>query len=294
MTVPGLTVVKKKRGVAGRIVDFFSTGVVNLILLLVAVLWLVPTIGLLVSSLRTARDSGESGWWMVFTQPAQITLDNYADLLSDPSFLGSIWNTILIVVPTTVLVAGIGALAAYAFSFIDFKGRDWMLIGVIILLAVPLQVALIPVARLFGGLGLFGSIIGVILFHVAFGLPFAIFLLRNFFMQIPEELLEAARIDGASEIRIFLRVVLPLGLPAIGALAIFQFLWTWNDMLVALIFADRSSQPITVEIQSQLRQFGANIDVLSSGAFLSMVVPLIVFFVFQRYFVTALLAGSGK
>lgn len=294
MTVPGLTVVKKKRGVAGRIVDFFSRGVVNILLLVIAVLWLVPTVGLFFSSLRTARDSGESGWWTLFTQPAQITLDNYAGLLQNPTFLGSIWNTILIVVPTTLLVAGLGALAAYAFTFIDFRGRDWMLIGVIVLLAVPLQVALIPVARLFGGLGLFGSIIGVVLFHVAFGLPFAIFLLRNFFTQIPEELLEAARIDGASEFRIFRTVVLPLGLPAIGALAIFQFLWTWNDMLVALIFADRSSQPITVAIQSQLRQFGANIDVLSSGAFLSMVVPLIVFFVFQRYFVTALLAGSGK
>jgi alpha-glucoside transport system permease protein len=134
----------------------------------------------------------------------------------------------------------------------------------------------------------------VIIFHTAYGLPFAIFLLRNFFTQVPGELLEAARIDGASEWRIFSRIILPLGLPAIASLSIFQFLWTWNDMLVALIFTNATSQPVTVAIQSQLRQFGANIDILSSGAFLSMVIPLIVFFAFQRYFVSALLAGSTK
>ena len=164
----------------------------------------------------------------------------------------------------------------------------------IILLAVPLQVALIPLARLFGTLGIFGSVFGVILFHTAFGLPFAIFLLRNFFTQVPTELLEAARIDGAGDWRIFFRVILPLGLPAIASLAIFQFLWTWNDMLVALIFTNSESQPLTVAIQSQLRQYGANLDVLSTGAFVSMIVPLIVFFAFQRYFVQALLAGSQK
>jgi alpha-glucoside transport system permease protein len=165
---------------------------------------------------------------------------------------------------------------------------------VIVLLAVPLQVSLIPIAKLYGSIGLFGSIVGVIIFHVAYGLPFAIFLLRNFFTQVPGEMLEAARIDGANEWRIFSRIILPLGLPAIASLAIFQFLWTWNDMLVALIFTNATSQPVTVAIQSQLRQFGANIDILSSGAFLSMIVPLIVFFAFQRYFVSALLAGSTK
>ena len=169
-----------------------------------------------------------------------------------------------------------------------------MLIGIIVLLAVPLQVALIPVAGLFRSLGIFGSIVGVVLFHTAFGLPFAVFLMRNFFGQVPAELLEASRLDGASEWRIFTRVVLPLGLPAVASLAIFQFLWTWNDMLVALIFSSSQTQPLTVYLQSQLRQFGANIDILSSGAFVSMIVPLIVFFAFQRYFENALLAGSTK
>jgi len=188
----------------------------------------------------------------------------------------------------------IGALAGYAFAWVEFPGRDWLLIGVIVLLAVPVQVALIPIAQLFGTLGLFGSIAGVVIFHTAFGLPFAIFLLRNFFTQIPGELMEAARLDGASEWRIFSGIVLPLGMPAIASLGIFQFLWVWNDLLIALIFTNASSQPVTVAIQGQLRQFGANIDVLSSGAFLSMIIPLIVFFAFQRYFVTALLAGSQR
>ena len=284
----------QRRGVGSRIVQIASNGIVQFILVIVAVFWLVPTVGLLLTSFRTAGDNAASGWWTVLTKPAELTLENYANLLSNPTITGSFWNTIVITVPTTLLVVIIGALAAYAFAWMRFPGRDWLFIAVIVLLAVPLQVALIPLARLFGTMGIFGSVVGVILFHTAFGLPFAIFLLRNFFSQVPEELLEAARIDGARDWLIFFKIMLPLGLPAIASLAIFQFLWTWNDMLVALIFTNQDSQPLTVAIQSQLRQFGANIDVLSAGAFLSMIVPLIVFFAFQRYFVQALLAGSQK
>lgn len=289
-----LTIVRGKRGVGGRIADFLGKGVVNVVLIIVAVFWLVPTIGLFLSSLRSSTDNSESGWWTVFTKPAQLTIDNYANLLGNSQFMGSFINTIAITLPATALVVIIGALAGYAFAWIQFPGRDWLLVVVIVLLAVPLQVSLIPIAKLYGSIGLFGSILGVIIFHVAYGLPFAIFLLRNFFTQVPGEMLEAARIDGANEWRIFSRIILPLGLPAIASLAIFQFLWTWNDMLVALIFTNATSQPVTVAIQSQLRQFGANIDILSSGAFLSMIIPLIVFFAFQRYFVSALLAGSTK
>lgn len=289
------TVISPHRQTMGqRIVRFFSHGIVNFILLVIAVFWLVPTLGLLLLSLRSSGDNAASGWWTILSEPAQITIENYQNLLSNSTITGSLWNTIMIAVPATVLVVLVGSLAGYAFAWMDFPGRDWLLIAVIVLLAVPIQVALIPLARLFGQLGIFGSIIGVVLFHVGFGLPFAIFLLRNFFSQIPSELLEAARIDGASEIRIFFTVVLPLGGPAIASLAIFQFLWTWNDLLISLIFTDSQSQPLTVAIQSQLRQFGANIDVLSAGAFFSMIVPLIVFFAFQRYFVQALMAGSQK
>lgn len=294
MSASTLGVVRAKRSPAGRIADFFGKGVVNVVLIIVALLWLLPTVGLFIASLRNSTDNGQSGWWTVFTRPAQLTIDNYASLLGNSQFIGSFWNTIAITVPTTILVVVIGSLAGYAFAWIRFPGRDVLLIIVIVLLAVPLQVSLIPIARLFGSIGLFGSILGVVLFHTAFGLPFAIFLLRNFFTQIPEEMLEAARLDGASEFRIFVTIMLPLGLPAIASLSIFQFLWTWNDMLVALIFTNAGSQTVTVAIQSQLRQFGANIDVLSAGAFLSMIIPLIVFFAFQRYFVSALLQGSTK
>ncbi len=285
---------QRRRTVGQRIVGFLTSAVVQVVLVVIALFWLVPSIGLFLSSLRSASDSGTSGWWTVFTAPAQLTLDNYANLLTNPTILGSIGNTILITVPTTLLVVLIGSLAGHALAWVQFPGRDWLFIGIVVLLAVPLQVALIPLAQLFGALGIFGSVIGVILYHVSFGLPFAIFLMRNFFSQVPAELLEAARLDGASEWRIFRQVVLPLGLPAIASLAIFQFLWTWNDLLIALIFTNSQSQPLTVAIQSQLRQFGANIDVLSAGAFLSMIVPLIVFFAFQRYFVQALLAGSNR
>lgn len=288
-----LAIVKKKTP-AARAVSWLTSGFANIVLVIVAIFWLVPTFGLLLTSLRSSADNASSGWWTALTAPAQLTLDNYANLLSNPTIMGSFWNTIVIAVPSTLLVVLIGALAGYAFAFLDFKGRDLLLIVVIVLLAVPVQVALIPLARLFGNLGIFGSVFGVILFHVAFGLPFAIFLLRNFFSQFPRELLEAARVDGASEWSIFIRLVLPLGLPAIASLAIFQFLWTWNDMLVALIFTNAQSMPLTVAIQTQLRQYGSNLDVLSAGAFLSMIVPLIVFFAFQRYFVQALLAGSQK
>ena len=291
---PATRAAPKRRGFAARIASAASHGVVNLVLVIVAVFWLVPTLGLLLTSFRSGGDNASSGWWTVLTKPAELTLQNYANLLQNPTITGSFWNTIVIAVPTTLLVVFIGALAAYAFAWLHFPGRDWLFIAVIVLLAVPVQVALIPLARLFGSLGIFGSVLGVILFHTGFGLPFAIFLLRNFFTQVPDELLEAARIDGAPEWLIFGKIMLPLALPAIASLAIFQFLWTWNDMLVALIFTNSGSQPLTVAIQSQLRQFGANIDVLSAGAFLSMLVPLIVFFAFQRYFVNAMLAGSQK
>ena len=163
----------------------------------------------------------------------------------------------------------------------------------IALLVVPLQMALIPIFSLYNKLGIFDTVLSLVLFHTAFGLPFAIFLLRNFFVGIPRDILESARIDGSSEIRIFLRLILPLGLPAIASLAIFQFLWTWNDLLVALVMA-RNTVPITVDIFSQLRQFGSNIDIIAPAAFVSLAIPLAVFFAFQRYFVQGLLAGSVK
>ncbi len=266
----------------------------QLAMAVVGVLWLVPTVGLLFTALRPRALFATSGWWQALTKPSQLTLENFRRIVEDDRFVTSLWNTVLITVPSAVGVVLLGALAAYAFAWIDFRGRETVFLVVVGLLVVPLQMALIPVARLYGDLGIFGSILGVVLFHIAFGLPFAVFLLRNFFASIPRDLTEAARLDGASELRIFGRIMLPLGLPAIASLAIFQFLWVWNDLLVALVFARTSTAPITVAIQQQLRLFGGNIDIISAASFVSMIVPLVVFFAFQRYFTAGLLAGSVK
>ncbi|KFG75234.1 carbohydrate ABC transporter permease [Streptomyces mutabilis] len=293
-TQPPKSAVKAKQSLGSRLVEGVSGGLVRVFLIVVGLFWLVPTIGLLLSSLRTPRDMAAGGWWEVFTEPSRLTFQSYEELLKNGDITSSLLNTALITVPATVLVVIIGSLAGYAFAWMDFPGRDWWFLAVVGLLVVPVQVALIPIAELFGTIGLFGSVVGVILFHVGFGLPFAVFLLRNFFAEIPRELLEAARLDGAGELRLFVRVVMPLGGPAIASLGIFQFLWVWNDMLVALIFSDSGSQPITVALQTQVRQFGNNIDILAPGAFISMVVPLAVFFAFQRQFVSGVMAGAVK
>ncbi|MBP2705166.1 carbohydrate ABC transporter permease [Microbispora sp. RL4-1S] len=282
-----------ERGIAGRVIDRIGSGVIQVFLILVALFWLIPTLGLLVVSLRSETANNSSGWWSLFAKPAELTFRNYSNLLAS-GFGSSFWNTVLITVPATALVIGFAAMAAYAFAWIEFPGRDTVFLIVVALLVVPVQIALIPIAKLYGAIGIFGSILSVVLFHVAFGLPFAIFLLRNFFAGIPRELLEAARMDGAPEWRIFATVVFPLAKPAIASLGIFQFLWVWNDLLVALVFADTDNQPMTKALQSQMRQFGTNVDILAPGAFLSLIIPLVLFFAFQRYFVQGLLAGSVK
>ncbi|MGW3915676.1 carbohydrate ABC transporter permease [Streptomyces sp. NPDC005070] len=293
-TAPATAVNRARPSLGSRIASGLGGSVVRVFLVLVGLFWLVPTIGLLLSSLRSPEDMSGSGWWKVFTAPSQLTVDNYQKLLENSDITNSLLNTVLITVPATLLVVVIGSLAGYAFAWMEFPGRDWWFLGVVGLLVVPVQVALIPIAELFGKIGVFGSVTGVVLFHVGYGLPFAVFLLRNFFAEIPRELLEAARLDGAGELRLFARVVMPLGGPAIASLGIFQFLWVWNDMLVALVFSDSGSQPITVALQTQVRQFGNNIDVLAPGAFLSMVIPLAVFFAFQRQFVSGVMAGAVK
>jgi alpha-glucoside transport system permease protein len=289
--VEGPVVVEES--IATRIVRFLGKTPVYVIIVVLGLVWLVPTLGLLFTSLLAPGEVGTTGWWEAISAPSKITLENYSDVLGNDAITGALWTTLWISLGGTILPIVIASLAGYAFAWLEFPGRDWWFLFVVALLVVPIQMALIPIFSLYNDLGLFDTIAGLILFHTAFGLPFAIFLLRNFFLGIPKDLIEAARIDGASEFRIFTRLILPLGLPAIAALAIFQFLWVWNDLLVALTFG-QSTQPITVAIFSQLRQFGANIELIAPAAFLSLAIPLAVFFAFQRYFVQGLLAGSVK
>ncbi|MFC9331179.1 carbohydrate ABC transporter permease [Kitasatospora sp. NPDC057015] len=285
---------RKRRALAGRLAARTRSGAVQLVLVLAAALWLTPTVGLLVTSLRPKEESSASGWWTVLSAPSQLTLDNYTALLSGGQVPGAFWNTVLISVPATALTVCLAALAGYAFAWLEFRGRDWLFLVVVCLLVVPVQIGLVPVARLLGAVGLFGTVPGVVLFHVAYGLPFAVFLLRNQFLEIPHEILEAARMDGCGEWLIFRRLALPLAGPALAALSIFQFLWVWNDMLVAMVFAGSEAQPLTVLLQSQMRQFGSNLDVLAPGALLSLLVPVVVFLAFQRHFVQGAMAGSVK
>jgi alpha-glucoside transport system permease protein len=296
MTAPSSDIVtgEAKRSFAARLASRSSGGALQIVLIVVALFWLIPTVGLLVESLRNPADYANGGWWQVLSHPAQLTWSNYSSLLKNHALTTSLFNSFKIAVPATIFVVLIGAAAGYAFAWIDFPGRDWVFLGVVALLVVPIQIALIPSVKLFKFLGLSGTIPSLWIFHVAFGLPFAIFLLSNFFAGLPRDLLEAARMDGASEVRIFFRLILPLGLPAIAALTIFQFLWVWNDLLVALVFSSAKTQPLTVYLATQTREFGTSISVLAPGAFLAMIVPLAVFLGLQRYFVQGLLAGSVK
>jgi alpha-glucoside transport system permease protein len=284
---------REDENAAQWILRYVAKAPVHIILIVVGVFWLVPTLGLFFTSLLAPQEFTEQGWWNIISKPSLATLDNYDQVFNTEAITGALWTTVLVSVGGTVLPIFVASMAGYAFAWLEFPGRDWLFIGVIAMLVVPIQMALIPIFRLYNNLNLYDTVLGLILFHTAFGLPFAIFLLRNFFIGIPKDLMEAARIDGASEIRIFLRLILPLGLPAIASLAIFQFLWTWNDLLVALTFG-QDTKPITVAIFTQLRQFGSNIELIAPAAFVSLALPLAVFFAFQRYFVQGLLAGSVK
>jgi alpha-glucoside transport system permease protein len=282
-----------EEGVATKIVRVVSRAPVHLVLMLIALLWLIPTAGLFVTSLLTPSDQAEGGWWNFLFQPSAWTLENYRNMFDNDSIVDALVITAQITIGATILPILVASLAAYALAWIEFPGRDWLFLLVVGLLLVPIQMALIPIFRLYNDLNLFDTIPGLILFHSAFALPFAIFLLRNFFVGIPRDLMEAARIDGASEWRLFFKVVLPLGLPAIASLAIFQVLFVWNDLLVGLVLSQQN-QPIAPAIAGQLRQFGSNLDVLAPASFFSAIVPLTIFALFQRYFVQGLLAGSVK
>jgi len=277
--------------------------------LIIAILWTTPTFGLFVTSFRPPEEINRNGWWTIFQNPG-FTLQNYSDVLaagnSQLTLAGAFINSLAITLPATLIPLVIASLAAYAFAWIDFKGRNWIFIGVFALQIVPLQMALVPLlslfsrglkiggVQLFDGLGASGGYSQVWIAHTIFALPLAIFLLHNFVSEIPAELIEAARVDGAGHGQIFFRIVLPLTMPAIASFAIFQFLWVWNDLLVALVFADGNVAPMTKLLAEITGSRGQDWNLLTAGAFISILVPLIVFFALQRFFVRGLLAGSTK
>jgi alpha-glucoside transport system permease protein len=287
--------VKRKPRTAGeRVRRALAASPVHLTLWAIAVVWLAPTIGLLVTSFRPQADILSSGWWTVMSSPS-FTLENYQEVLTSQGMFGAFLNSLQIAIPATLFPLLIAALAGYALAWIRFPFRDTVFLLIITLMMIPVQIGFIPLVRVLGDAGLTRGFVAVWLAHGAFALPFGIFLLRNFFITLPGSLLEAARIDGASEWKIFRSIVIPLSVPAIASLGIFQFLWVWNDLLMALVFIQNpAANPMTRQIQSLLSQYGTEWHLLAAGAFLLMVVPLIVFFSLQRFFVQGLLAGGVK
>jgi alpha-glucoside transport system permease protein len=277
--------------------------------LIIAVIWMTPTLGIFVSSFRPAEEVRRTGWWTILQNPG-FTLDNYSEVLragnSTLDLASAMINSIAITIPATVIPMVLAALAAYALAWIDFKGRNALFVGIFALQIVPLQMALVPLlslfsrglsigdVELFSGLDSSGSYSQVWIAHTIFALPLAIFLLHNFISEIPGELIEAARVDGAGHGQIFFRIVLPLIVPAIASFAIFQFIWVWNDLLVALVFADGAVAPVTKVLAELSGNRGQDWHLLTAGAFISILIPLIVFIALQRYFVRGLLAGSTK
>ena len=304
MTTQAAELVRPKPATASaRLVEFLTRSPVHIVLIIVALVWLVPSVGLLITSFRPRPDIASSGWWETFST-LNFTLDNYDQVLSGADMGSSFLNSLFISIPATLIPLFIGALAAFAFSWINFPFRDTIFLAIVALMVVPIQMSLVPMLKLFQALGenvfgdrtfITGSFGGIWLAHAAFALPFCIFLLRNFFITLPRDLIEAARVDGASNLRIFWKVILPLSVPALASFAIFQFLWVWNDLLMSLVFVQEPDLlPMTVRISQVQSTYGVEWHLLSAGSFVLMAVPLIVFFSLQRFFVQGLLAGSVK
>jgi alpha-glucoside transport system permease protein len=228
--------------------------------------------------------------------PWHFTIENYQQVIQAQGLGQAFLNSLIIAIPGTLLPSLLAAFAAYAFAWMKFPGRDWLFFGIVALLIIPIQITLAPVLSLFTTIGITGSYLAVWLAHTAYGLPFAIYLLRNFFGSLPSDLFESAHIDGASHLRFFFNIVLPLSVPSLASLFIFQFMWVWNDLLVALIFLGGRPEraPLTLTIANLVNSYGSNYQVLTSAAFISMVLPLVIFFSLQRYFVRGILAGSVK
>jgi alpha-glucoside transport system permease protein len=291
---PGVTTAVARRTPGGR---RRSRVVLNIAIAIILIIWAVPTVGLLVSSFRPADLLSTSGWWTAFAPPFHFTFENYRDVVSQQGIGDAFINSLFIAIPATIIPLFVAAVAAYAFAWMEFPGRDVLFVVVVGLLVVPLQTTLIPVLKAFAQWGITGEFLAVWLAHTGYGLPFAIFLLRNFMGSLPRSVFEAASIDGASHVTAFFRLAIPMSVPALAALAIFQFLFVWNDLLVALIYiglANPDNLPVTATMANLVNSLGGGWYLLGAAAFLSMALPLVVFFALQRYFVRGIVGGAVK
>jgi len=288
-----------------RIRQIFSAAPLRIAIIVIALVWTIPSVGLLITSFRNPNDIQTTGWWTVFQHPfelSQYTIQNYAQVITADGMGEAFLNSLLVTIPAVVIPITIAAFAAYAFAWLEFPGRTFFFVVVVGLMVVPLQMALIPLLSLYVdineliGIKLNGEFLGVWLAHTGFGLPLAIFLLFGYISALPAEIMESAHVDGASPLTTFTRLVLPLSVPVIASFAIFQFLWVWNDLLVALVFLGTNPEKtvLTSRLSALVGERGQDWHILTSGAFVTMIVPLIVFFALQRYFVRGLTAGSVK
>lgn len=271
--------------------------ILHLAVVALMIIWIVPTLGLLVSSFRPQSVLSSTGWWTAFAPPYQFTMDNYQDVINQSGIGRAFVNSLFIAIPATIIPIAVAAFAAYAFSWMEFPGRDVLFVIVVGLLVVPLQTTLIPILKLFADWGLTGQFAAVWLAHTGYGLPFAVYLLRNFMGSLPKSVFESAALDGANHVVAFFRIAVPMSVPAFAALGIFQFLFVWNDLLVALIYIGLSNSdnlPMTAAIANLVNSLGGGWYLLSAAAFLSMALPLAVFFGLQRYFVRGIVGGAVK
>lgn len=275
---------------------------VRIFLLALCLLWMVPVVGLLISSFRTRDRQLNSGWWSAIANPldfTQWTLKNYSTVLgggeSGVNMGRAFINSFVVTVPATVIPILIAAFAAYAFTFMQWRGRDWLFVAIVGLLVVPNQVALVPLLKLYNQLNLNGTFLAVWMAHIGFGMPLAVYILRNYMSGLPREIIESAKIDGASHFKTFWKLIIPLSTPALASFAIFQFLWVWNDLLIALLFLGRGDNTIvTVALQGLQGQTGQGRELIPSAGFIAIVVPILVFLSLQRYFIRGMTAGAVK
>lgn len=267
----------------------------HVVVIAICLFWMLPTLGLVINSFRSLHDMNQAGWWTTLLPPHGFTLASYQQVLNIDGFPQSILNSILITVPATVIQLVVATMGAYAFAWMTFPGRNLFFIVIVGLMVVPIQMTLIPVLQIFAATGLAGTFIAVWLAHTGYGLPFQVFLLRNYLGGLPREIFESAEVDGAGHAVRFLRIAIPMTLPAIASLTIFVFLGVWNDLLVALTYLGQSpNRPMTVQMAQLVTSLGGGWQFLTAAAVLQMILPLAVFIALQRYFVRGVTAGSVK